>query len=56
MASSEDISCVGCGEDITNAKGKRNLCHEASKSCGKHRKDIVAQNKVCQHSLLFIFQ
>ena len=31
MASSAVISCVGCGQDITNAKGKRNLCSEASR-------------------------
>ena len=31
MASSEDISCVGCGEDITNAKGKRNQCNKTSR-------------------------
>ena len=24
------IRCVGCGGDITNAKGKRTLCSEAS--------------------------
>ena len=30
MASSEDTSCVGCGKNITNAKGKQNLCNETS--------------------------